>query len=215
MADYTNYAIVSWSDTTPITSVRLNQMSTNIEEVKIANDDKPKGIVKYKITSPSVASNNGAENDVYKLLALELSGGDDTRVTLDATRHYRFTISLPGITQGSAGGEDGLYTLRIREGNVANVGTIITEWKMSPTISAFWDKQNGSIANPGDLEIRSGITFGAGTYTHILSGVQKVNQAYIAELERSNGPTQSANLPEWSITGGSLQFYVEDIGGVA
>ena len=42
MADYTNYSIVSWSDTTPITSVRLNQMSVNIDQVKIVNDDKPK-----------------------------------------------------------------------------------------------------------------------------------------------------------------------------
>ncbi len=215
MADYTNYAIVSWTDTTPITSVRLNQMSTNIEEVKIANDDKPKGIVRYKITSPSIASNSGTENDAYKLIALELSGGDDTRVTLDPTRHYRFTIALPGITQTAPSAEDGYYVLRIREGNVANTGTVLTEWQFSPTIAAFWNGQDGTITVNTDISIRANITFGAGTYTHMVSGLTKTNQAYLAELQRVNGPTQTSNLPEWSITGGSLQFYVEDIGGVA
>jgi len=215
MADYTNYAIVSWSDTTPITSVRLNQMSTNIEEVKIANEDKPKGIVKYKITSPSVSSNNGAENDAYKLLALELSGGDDTRVTLDPTRYYKFTISIPNIQQLSPGGEDGYYTLRIREGNVANTGTVLTEWKLSPPIVGFWNNQDGTITISTDLAVNGNIYFGAGTYTYLTSGLTKTNQAYIAELQRTNGSTQSANLPEWGISGGSLQFYVEDVGGVA
>lgn len=215
MADYTNYAIVSWSDTTPITSVRLNQMSTNIEEVKIANEDKPKGLVKYKITSPSISSNNGAENDAYKLLALELSGGDDTRVTLDATRHYKFTISIPSIQQLSPGGEDGYYTLTIREGNTAGSGSVLTSWKISPPIIAFWNNQDGTITNPTDLTIGANIYFGAGTYTYLTSGLEKTNQAYIAELQRTNGSTQSANLPEWAISGGSLQFYVEDVGGVA
>ena len=49
---YENYSQVSWTDGTPITGDRLQQMSTNTQQVKEATDDAPQGVKKIK----SVAS---------------------------------------------------------------------------------------------------------------------------------------------------------------
>ena len=45
MADYDNYDLISWSLGTPITAGRLQQVSTNISEVKSATDKHAKGVL--------------------------------------------------------------------------------------------------------------------------------------------------------------------------
>ena len=104
MADYTNYSLVTWTDLTPISSVRLNQVSTNIEQVKIANEDKPKGLLQISNTVITNGSSAAAEFANIKLISLDLVSGVDKRVTLDSQRYYRLNLVLPGITQQDAGG---------------------------------------------------------------------------------------------------------------
>ena len=61
---YENYTFVSWTDGTPITGDRLAQMSTNIDQVKDATDDKPYGLLKFKTVTST--------NEKYDSLLIEL-----------------------------------------------------------------------------------------------------------------------------------------------
>ena len=65
---YENYSFVSWTTGTPITGDRLSQMSTNIEQVKDATDDKPQGILKFK--QISVNSNTFSDYNEHELVNL-------------------------------------------------------------------------------------------------------------------------------------------------
>ncbi len=221
MADYTNYSFVSWTDSTPITSVRLNQMSVNIDQVKIVNDDKPKGILKLRdVTSNPVATGNN------KFVPTKIAGleqetignvGVDNRVTLDSSRYYKLTLSLPAIQQDQGGGEDSVYYLRFRTGNTANTGDILTTFVLAPQVGIYRTLvANTNISN--GLAFMSPIIFGGGTYTYVFRGNTVTNQSHIAELERVTPPTGNANLASgWTVlaASGRMQFYIEDIGGIA
>lgn len=213
MADYTNYSLVTWTDLTPISSVRLNQMSTNIEQVKIFNEDKPKGLLKISNTVITNGSSASSEFANVKLASLDLVGGIDNRVTLDSTRYYRLNLSLPGITQASAGGEDSYYQIRFCKGNGTSTGNTITTYTLNSGAALFTSVAGGS-AVIGNTNIRSGITFGGGTYSTVYSALT-VNESFFVEVQRVAGAS-SLNPCTWALSDSSLmQFYIEDIGGVA
>lgn len=228
MADYTNYSVVAWSDTTPITSVRLNQMSVNIEQVRVANDDKPKGLLKLRTVGAVVSNVSGQIFSNTKIIALtqETDGNTayDNRVTLDTSRYYRLTFVCPGILQTDAGGEDSTYYIKFRTGNTANAGNIVSQFVLNSGVGSFINLQSTAsqditisgttIAN---ASVRSDIVFGAGTYSYVFRGTGEVNQSHIVELERVAGSTGSNNASGWSVLGssGQMQFYIEDIGGIA
>lgn len=213
MADYTNYSLVTWTDLTPISSVRLNQISTNIEQVKIANDDKPKGLLKISNTVLTNGTSSTAEFSNVKLASLDLVGGADNRVTIESTRYYRLTLHLPGITQASAGGEDSRYEIRFCKGNGVSSGNTITTYTLNSGIGTFINLVSGG-ANIANTTLRTGKTFGAGVYSSIYSS-DKVNESFFIEVQRVAGAS-SANPSTWALTDSSLmQFYIEDIGGVA
>ena len=213
MADYTNYSLVTWTDLTPISSVRLNQMSTNIEQVKIFNEDKPKGLLKISNTVITNGSSVSSEFANVKLASLDLVGGIDNRVTLDSTRYYRLNLSLPGITQASAGGEDSYYQIRFCKGNGTSTGNTITTYTLNSGAALFTSVAGGS-AVIGNTNIRSGITFGGGTYSTVYSALT-VNESFFVEVQRVAGASP-LNPCTWALSDSSLmQFYIEDIGGVA
>jgi len=229
MADYTNYSLVTWTDLTPISSVRLNQMSTNIEQVKIANEDKPKGLLKMSTGVLTNGSSAGGGNEFanIKLTSLDLVGGTDNRVTIDATRYYRLTLNLPGIIQQDAGGEDSRYEIRFCKNNGVSTGNTLTTFTLNSGIGTYIDLTSGAAAGVtanstantslpmvGNTAVRSSITFGAGSYSTIYS-FSKVNESFFIEVQRIAGAS-SANPCTWAVTDSSLvQFYIEDIGGVA
>lgn len=220
MADYTNYSIVSWSDTTPITSVRLNQMSTNIEQVKIVNDDKPKGILKKMELSNNIANGAGAIFANTKIISLtqETIGNVsyDNRVTLDSGRYYRLVLNFPGLTQDDAGGEDSTYYIRFRSGNTVSSGDVLATFKLNSGIATFISMASSATANVSATTVRSDITFGAGTYQHVINNVSANNQSYFVEVQREQGASNN-NATGWQViaSSGSLQFYIEDAGGIA
>jgi hypothetical protein len=228
MAEYTNYSIVSWSDTTPITSVRLNQMSTNIDQVKIVSSDKPNGILRIRTGVGDVSNGVGAIFSNTKIIALtqETSGNTayDNRVTLDSSRYYRLTFVCPGIMQLDAGGEDSTYYIKFRTGNTANAGSIVSQFVLSSGIGAFYSvaaKPTTDLTydQVDSLGIRPEIIFGAGTYSYVFQGdSQVVNGSYFVELQRTVGPSGNmTNSTGWTVLGssGQMQFYIEDIGGIA
>lgn len=219
MADYTNYSFVSWSDTTPITSARLNQMSVNTEQVKIVNDDKPKGILKLKESSNNVVNGNAAIFSNTKIIALTVEGGEDNRLTTETTRYYRLTFVCPGIQQDDPGGEDGNYNLRFRFGNTANSGTIINQFYLSPSVGIYQDVSANAISNSyiiaDEQTLRSEIIFGAGVYSTVFQGTGVANESFMVELERTQGSSVN-NKTGWTVIGSpKMQFYIEDIGGFA
>jgi hypothetical protein len=213
MADYTNYSLVTWTDLTPISSVRLNQMSTNIEQVKIFNEDKPKGLLKISNTVITNGSSVSSEFANVKLTALDLIGGADNRVTIESTRYYKISLHLPGITQATSGGEDSRYEIRFCKGNGVSSGNTLTTYTLNSGIGTYINLVSGG-ANIANTTLRSGKTFGAGVYSTIYSSDQ-VNQSFFIEVQRIAGAS-SANPSTWALTDSSLvQFYIEDIGGVA
>jgi hypothetical protein len=188
-------------------------MSTNIEQVKIYNEDKPKGLLKISNSVITNGSSVSSEFANVKLAALTLGGGIDNRVTLDSTRYYRLNLSLPGITQASAGGEDGYYQIRFCKGNTTSTGNTLTTFTLNSGPALFTSVAGGGavIAN---TNIRSGITFGAGTYSMVYSALT-VNESFFVEIQRVAGAS-SLNPCTWALSDSSLmQFYIEDIGGVA
>jgi hypothetical protein len=215
MADYVNYSVVSWTDATPITSVRLNQMSTNIEQVKIANEDKPKGIVKYKSTTPNVGTTVGTQSDVKLVIALENTGGVDNRVTLDPTRYYRFVFNIRALAQ-SASGDDGRYEIYLVEGNTASNTSPLFTWTVSSPVTYRMVTSGSSAPDASTVPYAENNTyFAGGKYEHVESGLTKTNQSYSICIQRFSGAVQSSTgLPIWA-THGVAEFYIEDIGGVA
>lgn len=211
MADYTNYSIVSWTDATPITSVRLNQMSTNIEQVRTVNDDKPKGLLKISntiITSGSVAAGGAYAN--AKIVALTLNGSEDNRVTLDSMRRYRLVFGLSGLTQNGAGGENGVYLIKFCKGNGVSTGNTIQTYTIASGPGLYLDTTNTGSPTTNNTAVSSSIYFGGGTYSVIYTN-NTVNESFFVEIQRSGGTT--SNPDDWSITDW-VQFYIEDVGGV-
>jgi hypothetical protein len=195
-------------------------MSTNIDQVKIVNTDKPIGLLKIRTATGDVSNGAGGIFANTKLIALtqETEGNIayDNRVTLDSSRYYRLTFICPGIQQLNSGGEDSTYYIRFRTGNTANTGTVLSQFVLNSGVGAFVSIANGA-ANIESLTLRSNIVFGAGTYSYVFQGNSAlINQSHIVELERT-APAGNANATGWTVLGssGRMQFYIEDIGGTA
>jgi hypothetical protein len=225
MADYTNYSIVSWADTTPITSVRLNQMSINIDQVKIVNDDKPRGILKLATIANNVTNTSNAQFANTKIIALtqETIGNVayDNRVTIQSSRYYRMVLNFPGISQDDPGGEDSTYYLRFRKGNTAGSGDIIAAFVLNSGVATFLNTATtvaNSLTIANNLAVRGDIAFGAGTYEYIIANQSLENQSYFVEIQRTQGGASGPNnASNWTVlaSSGALQFYIEDAGGIA
>lgn len=233
---YENYSFVSWSEGTPITSVRLHQMSTNIAQVKDATDPFPKGLLRIKeLTSDSPNSSTVSANIVaaYKVIALENEGGGvDNRTTLENGRRYKITLVFPGIKVTNPGGEDSTYKLSIKAGTFGN-GTNISTFYLNSGIGAFVNTQtaavsslsgfiaptsnansNIAIATINRINSRDNLRFGAGTYSYILSGNGATNISFFAEVQKDAGSSGANNISTYAITGSEtpMQFFIEDIG---
>jgi hypothetical protein len=221
---YENYSQVSWASGTPITGDRLQQMSTNIQQVKEATDDKPQGLKKFK----AVTTGSGNFNDfatTHEIISLKDdsgTGGSDNRVTIEANRYYRITLNFTGFTVDAKGAEDSTYTVSIHSGSHGSANTMLYSADYTPPIFGYIDVSSNSSANIANIATRSNSydsRFGGGTHSVVLlsnaSGF--TNQSFFAAVNRIQGAS-SSNAPAYSIpaSAGSkeLQFYIEDIGGV-
>ena len=89
---------------TPITAGRLQQVSTNISEVKSATDIHAKGILTFEeFTSPvgSVDADGVLHTGLTGTISTiaNLNGGQ--RITLEADRYYKVALTIPDITIGA------------------------------------------------------------------------------------------------------------------
>lgn len=223
---YENYSFVSWTDGSPITGERLQQMSTNIQQVKESTDDGPQGVKKYKTVTSSSASFTtfSTTNEIIALKDETGTGGQDNRITIDANRYYRVTLNFTGFVIDAKGAEDSYYVVSIHHGTHGAANTMIYQAQFTPPIFAYINVASlGGSATINNISLRSDSydsRFGAGTHSVVLStgGGGFTNRSFFAAVNRFQG-LNSANAPAYSVPASSgdreLQLYVEDIGGIA
>ena len=150
---YENYTQISWTDGTPITGDRLQQMSTNIQQVKESTDDNPQGVKKLKTVTSTVGpfSDFQSAHEIISLKDDSGTGGGDNRVTIGASRYYRVTVNFPGFTVDAKGAEDSTYLLTLSSGVSGGANTVISTLSFTPPPFTFIDVStlgaNATIAN--------------------------------------------------------------------
>jgi hypothetical protein len=225
---YENYSQVTWTDGTPMTGDRLQQMSTNIQQVKESTDDSPQGLKKIKsvATSSSTFTNYASYNEIISLKDDTGSGGTDNRVTIAGSRYYRVTLNFTGFVVEAKGAEDSTYTVALYNGLSASIGAAsqILTADFTPPVFAFINVASlGGSATIANIALRNDSydsKFGSSTLSTILSTSSSglTNQSFFAAVKREQGAS-STNAPSYYVPASStvklLQLYVEDIGGVA
>lgn len=223
---YENYSQVSWTDGTPITGDRLQQMSTNTQQVKEATDDYPQGVKRLKTVSSNSASFSdfATTHEIVSLANETGTGGPDNRVTIGANRYYKVTLNFTGFVIDTKGAEDSTYIVSIHSGTHGSANTMIYSAKFTPPPFTYIDVStagaNATISNNSLRNNAYDSRFGAGTHSVVLqSNVSGfTNTSFFAAVNRTQGAS-SANAPSYFIPAASttepLQLYVEDIGGVA
>lgn len=215
---YENYSFVSWTTGTPITGDRLGQMSTNIEQVKDATDDKPQGILKFK--QISVNSNTFSDYDEHELVNLSDesgSGGADNRVSVDGNRYYKLCLNFPGFSVKGQGMEDSTYKIRMYSGTFGGANTLVTTWSVTPhTFDYYNTAANASTTSTTLKSAGYDTVIGSGTYNYVLSSNVSglTGESFFVTVDRDAG-SNTTNAPDYFIRANtsSIQFYVEDSGG--
>jgi len=219
---YENYRFVSWSNGTPITGDRMAQLSTNIEQVKLATDDRPQGIIKYsKLTAlQSYAAGNVAENTLVNLRD-DTPSGSDNRVSADSDRYVRLMVTFPGIKITARGAEDTRYELTIKQGLDTDPSPVtLAKFYLNPHLYAFYDVATNG-ASTETIDVRSGgndVYFGAGSYSTVIdssTGLTNVNFFVSVKRIANSDMTNSPGYTVMSSSTSPLEFYAEDIGGTS
>jgi hypothetical protein len=213
---YENYNFVSWTTGTPITGERLGQMSTNIEQVKDATDDKPQGILRFK--QSSVTSTTYSDFTEHELIALEDEGGSDNRVSVNGNRYYKLVVNFPGFRIKGRGTENSTYRVNVYQGEFGGANTLVTRWTFTPHIFAFYN--TAAEANTTTVSVKAtgqDTIIGSGTHSYVLSSNSSglVNESFFVTVDRTS-TANTTNAPSYDIPASisSIQFYVEDTGGV-
>lgn len=219
---YENYRFVSWSNGTPITGDRMAQLSTNIEQVKLATDDRPQGVIKYsKLTAlQSYAAGNVAENTLVNLRD-DTPSGSDNRVSADSDRYVRLMVTFPGIKITARGAEDTRYELTIKQGLDTDPSPVtLAKFYLNPHLYAFYDVATNGAATE-TIDVRSGgndVYFGAGSYSTVIdssTGLTNVNFFVSVKRIANSDMTNSPGYTVMSSSTSPLEFYAEDIGGTS
>lgn len=219
---YENYIQVAWTNATPISADRLQQMTENIQQVKDATDDNPRGLIKIKEVSTSVTSNTMDSYVEIINLKDEGSGNPNNSVTLPASRYIKVNLTFPGIKVTAPGQEDAIYLLRVSQGSNANTATTLYTWKINQPIHTFLDASTTNPPTTANTQVKSSsypTYFGAGSYSFITTtgtGITGSNGSGVFNVEIYRDSGNSAANPSTFIipcNESKMQFYVEDIGG--
>jgi hypothetical protein len=163
---YTTYSTVSWSDGTPISSDRLQQMSTNSESIKTTTQGYSQGILKFN----EISSNTSPDiTDDTATAVIALDGSNALQV--GANRWIKFTFTTPGVKIDTGADEENQYHFRLVAGTAHGTGTI-AEWNFGvPDSNGMGAKQ-----------------IAGGSYTVVIdSGSGISSQVYTLFVKRSGG----------------------------
>lgn len=216
---YENYRFINWATGTPITGERLAQMSTNIEQVKLATDDRPQGVLKYsKLTTLTTYASADVTENVLVYLRDDSPAGSDNRVNSDANRYIRLNVSMPGVRISARGAEDTRYELSIKQGTVSPL--TIAKFYLNPHIYSFYDVSSDASTTTVSVRSSSGsVYFGAGVYSAVINSSVSglTNEEFFVSIQRFSNADMT-NSPAYTIMASAtspLEFYAEDIGGTS
>ncbi len=132
MAEYTTYSTVSWSDGTPISSDRLQQMSTNSEAIKTTTQTYAKGVLARQEfgTAGSALTDTTADPVIALNDSTTYDRNGDNRLTIGANRLFRITFSIAGVNFGAVEDDQRLYYFRLVEGT-SNSDTMLAQWNFA------------------------------------------------------------------------------------
>ncbi len=223
---YENYTQVSWTDGSPITGERLQQMSTNIQQIKEATDSSPSSIKRLKSidANSSQFTSFNSTNEIIALKDETSTGGNvDNRVSIGANRYYRVVLNFTGIQVLSKGAEDSYYRVTLHEGIHGSANTTIYTADFTPPIFALIDVGSNANATIANIALRGSSfqsRFGAGVHATVRTsdGAGFTNRSFFAAITRFQGQS-ATNAPAYIVpanpTNQLLQLYVEDAGGTA
>lgn len=215
---YENYRFVSWTTGTPITGERLAQMSTNIEQVKDATDDRPQGVIQLHQITADVPNTVGYSDFVeYELISLKEDPPADRRVSVDGNRYYKLSLSFPGFVVKARGAEDSTYSIKFYQGTFGNASTLLNTWSLTPPIFSYYDVSSDPSTTTVSPKANGYPTkFGAGDYSMILTSTSSglTTESFYVTVKRDQG-ANTTNAPSYYIpsSGTLMQFYIEDVGG--
>jgi hypothetical protein len=216
---YENYRYVSWAPGTPITGERLSQMSNNIEQVKEATDDNPRGIIQLQQVStdvPNATGFTGSDFNEHELISLKEDPPVDKRVSLPENRLYKLSLHFPGITVKDKGAEDSTFSIKFYQGVFGVAGTLLNTWRITVPPFGFYDVAGGaSVTTISPKAAGYPTRVGAGDYSVIFdSGLGLSGESFYVAIKRDQGNSDQ-NAPDYFIAaaGSLMQFYVEDVGG--
>jgi hypothetical protein len=187
---YTTYSTVSWSDGTPISSDRLQQMSTNSEAIKTTTQGYSQGILAFKEISSDVPVSPFIVDDTAEpVIALD----GDNALQVGANRWIKFTFTTPGVKIDTGADEENQYHFRLVAGTAHGTGTI-AEWNFGvPDSNGMGAKQ-----------------IAGGSYTVVIdSGSGISSQVYTLFVKRDGG-TAAYKVLASNVS--KTQLFAEDCG---
>jgi len=194
---YNTYSTVSWSDGTPITSDRLQQMSSNSEAIKTTTDEYAQGLLAHQEygTSGSAITDTSADKVIGLDSSSSWDNSGDNRVTIGANRWLKITFSISGVefTDLANGAIGAGYYFKLVEGTASSDTTVAQWYFATPDEDASDMKTTG------------------GAYTVMLdSGATgKTNVAYTVFMSRESGATSYKTLASST---SKKQLFAEDCG---
>jgi len=210
MADYDNYDAVSWSLGTPITAGRMQQITTNIGEVKSATDKHAKGVIVMNSFTTQVSTetngvlHTGLTDSTYVIANINNTSGagsSDQRVSLESERYYKVCVSIPDIKmQSGHAGSD--LTLKIVQ-TVSSTDTVLATYNFittNPTVNARYFAS-------GDYSAIIDTTASPSTTPHEFKATLIHNNRVTDDAAKTYEVTASATAP--------IRIWVEDIGSSA
>ena len=210
MADYDNYDLISWSLGTPITAGRLQQVSTNIAEVKSATDDHAKGVLVFNQFTTAISSitngvlHTGLAGDVYTIANLNEDSGPSSgnqEITLEADRYYKLCLNLQSVKIAAAGHAGSYFEIKL----VKNDGS-------SDTVLGAYSFMTSSTT-------ATGRNFGGGMYSVVFNTVAGSStphnfKATISQQQRVTADAAVTYAIPISSTA-PVQIWIEDVGASA
>ena len=204
--DYSNYDLISWSLGTPITAGRLQQVSTNISEVKSATDNHAKGVLIMEQWTSPVGSvdtdgvlHTGLTGTITTIANLNDGVQGNQTITLEAARWYRVALTIPDITLGA--GHPGSWFEIVIDKTVSSTTTGIGKFAVMTSSADATAKH-----------------FGSGTYSTLIdtgAGSTTPHEFKATIIHNGRDGSNSAAYALAAAGTGPLQFWVEDVGASA
>ena len=184
---YDTYNPISWSDGTPISSDRLQQMSTNSDLIKTTTEAYSQGVLKYAESS----TNSGNITDATATNIISFTG-----LSVGSSRWVKFTFTTPGIKIDDGDDEENQYHFRLVEGTTYGTGRI-AEW-------------NFGVPDSNDMGAKQ---IAGGSYTVFVdsSATGIDNKTYTIFVKRSGGTSVYKVLANAT---SKTQLFAEDCGSI-